>query len=456
MRVVELVMDARQAIRKITRRQYTAAKDDPLGGQLGTWVKEIDENNPEKLNSQLHSTDTLTAVKIQGMDHISNRIISKHGFLPVLALLVSNPTDLLDSSGVQPLKNPKLRQAVLSKTCGTGSTREAFPTIASSRKLSQNQTRASSCAASSFLKRKAKFKKPPGGRDNRQPSQPRKEGAVEDEVLRPFACPFFLFNREAHSRCLSKSLYRVPDIRMHIRRCHYLSYCPICFRTFENDPQFAQRDAHVAQGACHHVENPHACATSEQLEQMKTAARDQKRISNEERWYIIWDIMFPGRTRPDSPYIDVIAVTFNSQNSFVAELNQFVADGGVEDFLREFGMSNLITSPVLYIFLDYITRHRRARADVSGAGGQIPEMSDNPPRSTPPEMPELIPDPFISFDHASPYTDVIFSHLQLRARDAAGGATATVYEDSQGPPAQRGEGDFYDIDGNISFRNRLQ
>ncbi|KAI1776210.1 hypothetical protein F4818DRAFT_374524 [Hypoxylon cercidicola] len=119
----------------------------------------------------------------------------------------------------------------------------------------------------------------------------------------PFGCPFFFHDRKGHRACLAKKLSRVGDVRQHIMRCHLAkSYCANCGDTFDNDPKCTRRDAHVAASCCEQRPLNYDRVTRDQEDQMKHPARPIAK-SERERWYQLWEIIFPNDTPPSSPYL---------------------------------------------------------------------------------------------------------------------------------------------------------
>jgi len=117
-----------------------------------------------------------------------------------------------------------------------------------------------------------------------------------------FACPFAKAHPSKYGCCFSKILSRIRDVKQHLDRSHYPKfYCSRCSTIFSDEE-------------CHqqHVANPAGlfCPPCSQLDGITHEQRRQiSRKSNpkqsvEQQWFALWDIVFPGRPRPDSPYQD--------------------------------------------------------------------------------------------------------------------------------------------------------
>ncbi|KAI3331764.1 hypothetical protein HD806DRAFT_518704 [Xylariaceae sp. AK1471] len=105
--------------------------------------------------------------------------------------------------------------------------------------------------------------------DNDRPPQRRSKARLNKSIVRlPFACPYYYYNKEEHQNCLNYELNRIVDVRQHIYRFHVQpSHCPRCGIEFQDDPIYAQRDAHVNQQICELISGvlQYSGATSDQL-----------------------------------------------------------------------------------------------------------------------------------------------------------------------------------------------
>lgn len=134
----------------------------------------------------------------------------------------------------------------------------------------------------------------------------------------PFACPFYLYDRHEWHNCLRNyTLNRIVDVRLHLQRAHSLApQCPICGEEFKEDS--AERgsaddrfSAHVQLRTCQPLPSPppprHGL-TRDQFETVRAIAtrRNGRRGTDPaaEKWFEIWDIIFPATLRPLSPYIN--------------------------------------------------------------------------------------------------------------------------------------------------------
>ncbi|KAI3396472.1 hypothetical protein diail_12092 [Diaporthe ilicicola] len=148
-------------------------------------------------------------------------------------------------------------------------------------------------------------------------SQPSRAGsrkiAQQPSGRRNFACHFYLHDRIGHRECLIKKLPRVSDVRQHLlERTHkHLVHCPVCGVIFtERRPAQArqQRDAHVQAATCEPLSSPpnYPGLTEDEEQRIRQDALDGRTTQYDEvhRWYMIWEVLFPGEAPPDSPFLE--------------------------------------------------------------------------------------------------------------------------------------------------------
>ncbi|KAK7418285.1 hypothetical protein QQX98_004070 [Neonectria punicea] len=148
------------------------------------------------------------------------------------------------------------------------------------------------------LRKKSPGEEPPDGHGA-------KKAKADAQEKRRLACPFYKYDRRHYWSCRRKKLRSVADVRQHLERVHLQEeHCPICKITFTDFPDNTLRqqwDAHIRRLDC--VLSPREVPgiTKDQWNQIKT--RRIRRGSKAENWYELWEILFPDRARPDSPYL---------------------------------------------------------------------------------------------------------------------------------------------------------
>lgn len=113
-----------------------------------------------------------------------------------------------------------------------------------------------------------------------------------------FACPFFKLDPLRHDRCLRFKLARPADIHSHLIRYHTLPeyFCPKCYIAFKESSDL---NAHTKIDTCERGSNPEELWLQDIEELRHLIIRGQ---SDEEKWYRIWDAVFPAHSPPESPY----------------------------------------------------------------------------------------------------------------------------------------------------------
>lgn len=145
------------------------------------------------------------------------------------------------------------------------------------------------------------------GRDHPLPSR----SSARRQTTRTFACHFYLHDRLRHSDCLNFRLTRLSDVRQHLlERAHnQVVHCPVCGTTFAGRTADARRrrDAHVQAESCEPSPFPfeYPGITEDQEQSIRQIARNTRttQYTEVQRWYMIWDFLFPGEERPASPFL---------------------------------------------------------------------------------------------------------------------------------------------------------
>ncbi|KAK1633492.1 hypothetical protein BDP81DRAFT_494783 [Colletotrichum phormii] len=116
-----------------------------------------------------------------------------------------------------------------------------------------------------------------------------------------FACPYYKENHLKHLQCLRIELKRMKDVKQHLNRKHRRPsyYCPTCWMIFDQE---TDRDLHVAQRGCLGQEQARYEGISEEQSRQLTRKAD-RRLSEEQQWFTVWDIVFPDIPHPDSPHL---------------------------------------------------------------------------------------------------------------------------------------------------------
>ncbi|KFY02671.1 hypothetical protein O988_01997 [Pseudogymnoascus sp. VKM F-3808] len=137
------------------------------------------------------------------------------------------------------------------------------------------------------------FPKPPRKRVNRGPDK-------APRIL--FACPYFKMNPVKYRDCCAKKLTRIRDVKQHLQRKHTPDrYCQRCLKTdFSNEEELQE---HIDLGTCRR-NDPTAFEGISNDQRKRLSGKSDSKISGEDQWFAIWEILFFGRPRPSSAYMD--------------------------------------------------------------------------------------------------------------------------------------------------------
>ncbi|KAK7995742.1 hypothetical protein PG991_015209 [Apiospora marii] len=126
-------------------------------------------------------------------------------------------------------------------------------------------------------------------------------GDVPPKLSSPgIACHYYKSDSKKYVDCLSYTR-DMKNIKLHLFRCHMGpdNYCPYCGDKF---PTEVQANDHIRARQCEWREFSHPGMNKDQQKRIKsiTSIRGRGRLSDEEKWFEIWDVLFPDRPRPIS------------------------------------------------------------------------------------------------------------------------------------------------------------
>ncbi|KAK1636473.1 hypothetical protein BDP81DRAFT_471540 [Colletotrichum phormii] len=138
--------------------------------------------------------------------------------------------------------------------------------------------------------------------DESKRKKPRLRGSAADKNHDglSLACPFYKVDKRNHNRCALLQLNRIRDVKQHLCRKHSQPhYCSRCGREFETQEEERR---HTRQQDCTKRANqPPEGITHDQQRDLKE--RVDRKLAVEQQWFAVWDIVFPGKQRPRSPYV---------------------------------------------------------------------------------------------------------------------------------------------------------
>lgn len=112
-------------------------------------------------------------------------------------------------------------------------------------------------------------------------------------------CPFARKDPISYEHCHNYELREIKHVKQHLKRCHLIVVCPRCKEGFHRQDLL---DNHLVRGCeVRELHDPEGM-TARQHEILRP--RTNHKVSLEEQWYFIWDVLFPGLARPATPYKD--------------------------------------------------------------------------------------------------------------------------------------------------------
>lgn len=137
---------------------------------------------------------------------------------------------------------------------------------------------------------------------NPKPLKRRKRTQHQIKLL---ACPFGKLKPSKYSACSRFQLKRIRDVKQHLKRKHTPDdYCNRCLSIFGDEESLMQ---HVSQPDGFGCQLAPEGRTLDGITHRQSRGLSRKAnadLSEEQQWFEIWDIVFPGKPRPESAYLD--------------------------------------------------------------------------------------------------------------------------------------------------------
>lgn len=124
---------------------------------------------------------------------------------------------------------------------------------------------------------------------------------------KPLACPYWKLDPRRYRDCGKKHRFReIKRIKQHLSRSHCMPdiNCDRCRAEFPDEQTYEKHRLDHSVVACVFAPldpDDHRITKSRKTKLEKKAASNR---SVYERWYDVWEIIFPGRPQPSSPYLD--------------------------------------------------------------------------------------------------------------------------------------------------------
>lgn len=169
------------------------------------------------------------------------------------------------------------------------------------------------------------------GSEERSPKRLMKEppASVVENFL--WACPFHKWKPLTYYSCQHSILSGINRVKQHLRRKHKRPlHCPSCWLTFEKESPFY---AHIARRDCDRREGtePEGVTTEQQT---LLERRVDKKLSKEEQWYSIYEALFPGKPKPNNPYIENgLSTEFLAFQTFMATTGLSIVEQRAREYI---------------------------------------------------------------------------------------------------------------------------
>ncbi len=144
---------------------------------------------------------------------------------------------------------------------------------------------------------------------------------------RGLACPFFKRNLQRHIECLNFKATKISHVKQHLYRKHKPIYCPCCMATFQDEHS---RDLHSRERSCQSqpLREPDSITNLQEEQLRRRPHRSSPQRTEEEQWFGVFEIVFPGCPLPSSAYNDL------ELPEEVPDLQSFISNHGSEILLQ--------------------------------------------------------------------------------------------------------------------------
>lgn len=181
----------------------------------------------------------------------------------------------------------------------------------------------------------------------------KKRAKVDSKEL-TFACPFLKKDLRRYGSCCSYQLRRIRDVKQHLGRKHSLPpYCPTCYMEFADEDE---RDEHVRVRQC--SEQSRATQKPEGMTDAQKRQLGKKSLPSQtppEQWFAIFDILFPGQQRPQSPYMTMDRSMLRAAIAY----QDYLEERGVDFLANILAQQGVLSSHVPNLRQDLATFHRQ-------------------------------------------------------------------------------------------------
>ncbi|WYZ40800.1 hypothetical protein EsH8_IV_001141 [Colletotrichum jinshuiense] len=181
------------------------------------------------------------------------------------------------------------------RTCGNGSNKRPTPISETADSANTNKKRRPGRGKNAGDDEESPERTGPG------PSGKQAKGKETKLGGQNFACHFYKRWPIRHMVCLHHSQQAPRYVKTHLLRSHRQPiHCPTCYESFEARVTY---NAHIIARGCD--QNPGPCPFADAMsEDQERALGDLPVGDSIAKWYAMWDILFPGVPRPNSPFVN--------------------------------------------------------------------------------------------------------------------------------------------------------
>ncbi|KAK4449699.1 hypothetical protein QBC34DRAFT_404678 [Podospora aff. communis PSN243] len=115
------------------------------------------------------------------------------------------------------------------------------------------------------------------------------------------ACPFWKYDTQRFGICFHIQIDTISRLKQHLVRRHTAGpCCPRCEEEFNTEIEL---HVHLIEGTCNHSLRGRIAGLTPN-KRLQLVKRSPPRLTRAEQWFRVFDILFPGVPRPESPYLD--------------------------------------------------------------------------------------------------------------------------------------------------------
>jgi len=198
---------------------------------------------------------------------------------------------------------------------------------------------------------------------------------------RAYACPFVKRDPFGHQECLGLKLGKFSYVKQHLLRSHCAeTCCPRCGQKFPGENSTTEYNKHLNQdNICERrIISPDGKMSSDVRDKVMDERRRKhengRKLDDEERWHRVYQILFPGAERPQSPYAETPAVEI--LQAFSTSMRQDIGSKILGQVAH--GRPHEDCIQLLEDVVSFFVRHLRENYESPSAGDLSPVSGDEP------------------------------------------------------------------------------